>query len=335
MDSSSATRSFHRAMTEELAVAIFGATGFIGRSTSTALTSRQVHIIKISTPRLPPPSAITEDVGRYGSRLVRQVAAHLEGIAVVINASGIADATSADEDALTSANATLPGLIGQAARAAGVPRMIQVSSAAVQGRKAVLDDSVETHPFSAYSRSKAIGERQALQFGPDATVVFRPAGVHGIGRAVTHRLARIARSQLACVAAPGDANTPQALLENVGDAIAFLAVTKQTPPKIVNHPSEDITTSQLLTLLGGRHPTLLPETTARAALAAARAVGHLSTSVAAQTRRLEMLWFGQVQAASWLSAAGWTPRLDLSAWQKLGQVLGLKDALRSEHGGTQ
>lgn len=306
-------------MMDGRAVAVVGASGFIGRSVSSALTIRHVRTIPITAPRLPSRAGRSET--DWDEDLTRNLASQFEGAAAVINAAGIADATSSDAHALTAANGTLAGLVGRAATSAGVPRLIQVSSAATQGRVAVLDATEDTHPFSAYSRSKAIGEELSLLYGPSTTVVYRPAGVHGTERTITQSIARLARSRVSCVARPGDANSPQALIENVADAIAFLATTDMTPPRVVNHPSEGISTSALLTLLGGREPALLPATPARVIACAGMLATHLSPSIGARARRLEMLWFGQSQAPSWLSHAGWRPVLGLDAWRALGRAL--------------
>jgi len=313
-------------MTARRAIAVIGASGFIGRSVAAALERHQVEMVPIRAPRLPPITGGSADYLRPDSHLVRDLAARLAGVAAVVNAAGIADAAATEEPILTAANSLLPGLVGRAAKSADVTRVIHISSAAVQGRIPVLDSAEVTHPFSPYSKSKAVGESFALRHGPTTTVVYRPAGVHGIERAVTRSIARIARSRLACVAEPGDANSPQALIENVADAVAFLATTELTPPRVVHHPTEGITTTLLLKLLGGNDPAHIPAMPARSLVSAGRAAATMIPSMAAHVRRLEMLWFGQAQATSWLSQVGWRPPSGMDAWREIGRVLAEQDS---------
>ena len=220
-----------------------------------------------------------------------------------------------------AANGILPGLLASECSRYGV-RFVHVSSAAVQGRISSLDSTTEMNPFSAYSASKARGEVEALRC--DSTVIYRPPGVHGFDRKVTRTIARLARSQFTSVAGDGSANSPQALIENVGDAIAFLAVSNVTPPAIVAHPSEGVTTGGLLEDLGGRRPARVSPRLARAAVAAAFGAAQTLPSAAGHARRLEMLWFGQSQSPSWLTGEGWVPVLGRDAWRDLGRRLAIE-----------
>jgi len=107
----------------------------------------------------------------------------------------------------------------------------------------------------------------------------------------------------------------------VADAVAFLATTEAQPPAIVAHPSEGLTTASVLTFLGGRRPLEIPRTLAKAAVAVLTACGKVLPQVAANARRVEMLWFGQPQASSWLTEAGWSPPAGHDAWRELGRLL--------------
>lgn len=251
---------------------------------------------------------------------IAELARQLEGVDAVVNAAGLAEATSADVGSLTAANALLPGIIGMACGVAGVPRLVHVSSAAVQGRAETLDASSDVEPLTPYARSKTLGEH-LVRLANSGAVVYRPPGVHGRSRRVSQSMARLARSPLASVARPGSSPSPQALLRNVADAVAFLATTARQPPPIVAHPSEGLTTASLLELLGGRAPREIPRPLASGTVALLAAVGRAIPYVAANARRVEMLWFGQAQAASWLSEAGWEPPLGLEAWKALGREL--------------
>lgn len=301
-------------------VAVVGASGFVGAAVVTALVRRGCEVQAVTAPRVPAlaPDAADGVVERE-ARAVQVLASLLEGATAVVNAAGMADAGAHDSAVLNGANAGVPAVVAAAARTAGVARVVHVSSAAVQGRRRVLDESMQVEPFSPYSRSKALGELLALRHGGDAVVIYRPPGVHGAGRATTRSLAALARSRLASVARPGTDPSPQALIDNVGDAVAFLVTCQEQPPRVVIHPWEGVTTAGLMRDLGGRAPVMVPRWLARLLVRSARLLGVAHPSLAAQARRLEMLWFGQAQADSWLTAAGWTARHGRAEWQELGR----------------
>ena len=168
-----------------------------------------------------------------------------------------------------------------------------------------------------------------------SAVIYRPPGVHGPSRDVTRSLTRLASSPLSSVAAPGDGNAPQALIQDVADAIAFLALHPFDPPGVVHHPASGLTTAELLRLLGdGREPRHVPAAVARLVLGAGRAAGRLSGSAAAHVRRLEVLWCGQAQAASWLTSHGWQPSTTADDWRRLGRLARDPALLSTTHPST-
>lgn len=294
-------------------VVVLGSSGFVGAAVVAALEDRGHHVRRVHAPRI---SAGTVDEGSVTADLMDV----LSGADAVVNAAGLPDAAGGDLDALRGANSILPGLVAQAAHTGG-QRMVHISSAAVQGARSALDSGEETTPFSPYSQSKAEGEQAALSAGRGSTVIYRPPGVHGAERRLTGSIARLARSPLASVAGRGDRMTANALVTNVGDAVAFLSTTASRPPHIVHHPSEGITTAALLRALGGREPRHIPEFAARSALLMARRAARVRPPLLAHVRRMEMLWFGQEQAPSWLTEAGWTPVHGLDHWERLGRDL--------------
>lgn len=298
-------------------VALLGASGFVGSEVRLALERRGSRVISIAAPRL---STSVRDLDALGALLTEdEVASHisdlaraLQGCDVVVNAAGLATATGGGDD-LFGANSLLPGVVAQAV--APGARFVHVSSAAVQGRRKCLDETTYTEPFSPYSLSKALGEQLATRTRP-ATVLYRPTSVHGTGRRVTQSLVRVLASPAACVAAPGEDPTPQALVANVADALAFLALTAETPPGVVLHPWEGLTTSELVRVVGRREPHLVPRSLAKALVAAGNFVGRWSGAVAGVARRAEMLLFGQRQSRSWLQGR-WTPVVDRQKWKEL------------------
>lgn len=296
-------------------IAVVGATGFVGRATTDRLIERGVSVRRVTAPRLRRSPGMTAS-GTEDRTTIDFLYDSFVGCFAVVNAAGVPDSSAVNPDTVWGANSILPNLIASAARSAGA-RTIHVSSAAVQGRKETLDSSDQVDGFSLYSRSKIAGEEAARNGDPDV-VVYRPPGVHGPGRPVTRALRRLAQSPLSCVASPGTDNAPQAQIANVADAIAFLATTPSLPARVVTHPSEGITTSELLHMLGGRRPTLLPRRLARTVLSSAFVVARLAPSLMANARRLEVLWFGQKQAPSWLTEAGWSPIQGRSGWSLIG-----------------
>jgi len=311
-------------------VVVFGATGFVGRATVDELRNRGAEVKALRTPRLPPsPASQVREVLASHDTLVAEIAQELAGADAVVNAAGNPDASLRDEASLMAANALLPAVLAKAVRSAGVPRFVHVSSAVVQGAAPRLDQSSHTAAFSAYSRSKVLGELLAQELAAPATVVYRPPSVHAPDRRVSQMTARIARSYISSVARPGSSPSPQTLLQNVADAIAFLATTEGQPPAIVAHPSEGLTTASVLTLLGGRQPLEIPRTLAQALVTMLTAGGKAIPRIAANARRVEMLWFGQSQAASWLTEAGWSPPAGREAWRELGRLLAENSAGRA------
>ncbi len=298
-------------------VAVIGATGFIGRHVAQAMSARGADVVSVPAPRLTTkarslPGIRAELESPEIRSVVRRLTASLGTCDVVINAAGIADATGAG-DAVFGADALLPGVVALAAPEEA--RVIHVSSAAVQGRRPVLDESAEYSPFSDYSTAKALGEQVAHVVRP-TSVLFRPTSVQGAERRVTRQLSKIASSPLSTVAGSGMRPTPQVLVENVADAVTYVALTRETPPSVVIQPWEGLTTASLLCLLGGRAPRSLPMAVAFAFLKILFFVGRRSSKAAGIARRAEMLWLGQDQKPGWL-AGRWTAPLGPERWKEL------------------
>jgi putative NADH-flavin reductase len=313
-------------MTERKVVALVGASGFVGSAVKHHLEQVGHFVRPIKSPRL-------MTGVREVTRLIEQaqtsvhaeeIAVQLRGVDAVVNAAGNPDASSPDADALFGANALLPRIVAEASSAASVPRMIHVSSAVVQNDRPVLDESEELFPFSPYSASKVAGE-EVLRMSPvDGSSVtrYRPPSVHALSRRVTRRVAKIASSPLASVAAPGTQPSPQALLTNVAAAIGYLATCEPLPPPVVVHPWEGLTAEDVMLVLGGgRKPKRLPQALARALVTSARLAGRAIPPAASNARRVELLWLGQRQAASWLTSQGWAPPEGIEAWRELGKTV--------------
>ena len=317
-------------MTSARRIAVVGASGFVGSAVVDALRSAGHEVVTLKAPRLPS-VASGESAREFPAPLVAELQRAIEGCDALVNAAGNPDASLTDEAALAAANGVLVGVLATAAQQAEGCRFVHVSSAVVQGRARILDDAPASGGFSAYARSKVLGEELALELGPPQTVVYRPPSVHAPDRRVTRMIARIARSPLSLVAAPGTQPTPQALIENVASAIAFLATVDQPPPKLVSHPSEDLTTAGLLELLGDREPQRVPTSLARLGTWVLTVSGRFVPPLAANARRVEMILFGQAQARSWLTDAGWERPVGVEGWRALADAL----QTRREERGTR
>lgn len=281
-------------------MAVVGSTGFVGSAIVRHLEGAGISVVAVRAPRLE---------AEFGGNAVDQAAAwaalHPDAAATlaaalvsadaVVNAAGIADATSGASPALWGANAVLPRVIADRLVEHPAVRYLHVSSAAVQGSRDVLDASpppARTH--SPYAASKAAGERAVLSCGHDGTrIVYRPTSVLGTDRAMTQTLARVLRSRWLLVP---DVSVPLPITtdDHVASAVAFL-LGLDAPPPIVMHPWEGVTTASLAAALGRAEPIRqLPRPLGFAALAIVRLVARAGP-LAGHARRVELLWEGQRQ----------------------------------------
>lgn len=86
----------------------------------------------------------------------------------VINAAG---SVTGDAAALDAANIRLPLTIARAAKKAGVPKMVQVSSFAILGTAEHIDERTPERPVSAYGCSKGEGDREIQKLAGDGFAV--------------------------------------------------------------------------------------------------------------------------------------------------------------------
>jgi nucleoside-diphosphate-sugar epimerase len=305
-------------------VAVVGATGFVGSAVVGACRAAGHEVRPVRAPRLRSDSLSATELGKEAHAALEdlpQIRDAVQSVDVLVNAAGVADALSRDTSRLYGPNALLPVVLAVASRDANLRQFIHVSSAAVQGRRVVLDESSTRRPFSPYSQSKALAE-ETLEAVGGATVIYRATSVHGVSRRVTRQLVSFASSAWSSVAGDGSNPTPQVLVNAVGSAVAHL-VAADAPPRIVMHPWEGITTSNLLLWLSGRRPNRIPATLARGVVDTAMSAGRFHGTAAGVARRLEMLWCGQQQADSWLTAAGWESPVGPSDWESLGRTMRL------------
>jgi UDP-N-acetylmuramyl pentapeptide phosphotransferase/UDP-N-acetylglucosamine-1-phosphate transferase/nucleoside-diphosphate-sugar epimerase len=292
--------------------AVIGATGFIGGSLVEELRARGLDVVELSAPRLALPSAATsaDILSRVAAEddVVDALGRSLRDVDVVVNAAGLAAPDSSDSPELYGANALLPAVVAASGARAGVRRLVHLSSAAVQGRRAVLDESSETSPFSPYSRSKALGESALLAHAaagaPLEIVVVRATSVQGPTRSTTRQLQRLARSPLASVASPGTLPTVVSSVRGLVSFVARVGAHPQAVPLIVLQPWEGLSTAETLRLAGGKDPVVLPAALCRALVAIGYTVARVLPPLNGMVRRVELMWLGQAQDARWAASVG-------------------------------
>lgn len=250
--------------------------------------------------------------------------AGLAGSDVIVNAAGVAEPASRDLPRLVSGNAALPAALASLARDLGVPRIVHLSTSAVQGHRPVLDETDERQPTSPYSWSKTLAEELLLENDlgtPAQVVIYRPTSVQGRDRRITGQLVALARRRILPLSRGGDVPLPVALVQNVGAAAVHLA-TAAAAPRIALHPWEGMTARDLLAAFGGRAARFdLPPAAARPTVALLRAAGRYSSHSLSWSTRLGLLWMGQRQDAKALVESGFVCPVGRAGYAELGRLV--------------
>ncbi|WP_237687159.1 NAD-dependent epimerase/dehydratase family protein [Arthrobacter sunyaminii] len=293
--------------------AVLGSSGFIGSAVCESLRAAGLTVRAVAAPRLESAAEDAAGLLEEASALAAvrtELANAFAGADVIINAAGLATPGGTDSPALRGANALLPLVVADAADAAGVRRFVHLSSAAVQGHRPFLDETSYVQPFSAYSRSKALGERglAARSAGACGVVTIRATSVQGPQRPTTVSLARLAASPLATVAGEGTAPSPVSSVDSLVQFIRTVGLHAGRVPAVVLQPWEHATVAGVLEAAGGRKPLRLPQWLCRSALWSGYRLSALAGErLHGPLRRLEMMWFGQRQVPGWAEASGNVP----------------------------
>ncbi|MBG6223595.1 nucleoside-diphosphate-sugar epimerase [Arthrobacter sp. CAN_A2] len=291
---------------------VLGGSGFVGSAVLRALDAAGIDAHALPAPRLATtadaPAALLDAADAADTAGLE---AAIAGYDVVVNAAGLATPSATDGADLLGANALLPAVVARAASAAGARRLIHLSSAAVQGRTPMLDETETVRPFSAYSRSKALGEQTlALAAAREqslSVVTVRATSVQGEGRPTTAALARLARSPLASVASPGNARSPITSVDSLAELVLALGRHRGALPARVLQPWEGLTVRTVLEAAGGQ-PRALPAALCRAAVRGGYMVSSLMRGrLDGHVRRVELMWFGQDQVSGWAADQGLVP----------------------------
>lgn len=281
--------------------AVVGASGFVGSALVDQLRLFGHSVIEIKAPRLTSAAsgfaATPPELDELEST-ISDLRDRLSESDIVVNAAGMALPGARPSIELTGANALLPVVLLEAAKRAEVARFIQLSSAAVQGNIKQLDSTETVCPFSPYSESKALGERWLRHVTLSSTecVIVRATSVQGPNRSTTTRLRRFARSPFSSVASPPDQPSPVSSINGLINCLIKTGQAQQLPP-IVLQPWEGGTVASILELAGdGKRPVVLPRWMCRSLIALGYAATRaLRGKFAGAVRRIELMWFGQVQ----------------------------------------
>lgn len=304
---------------------VIGATGFVGRAVIDKALSEghHVHSTRIRVEAGPGVDSPVNDWPKHFSETYKALVQAFADAEVVINAAGVADPNAPASAELTAANVVLPVLAAQAARERGIPRLVHVSSAAVQGRQDPLDEEAAWRPFSPYSQSKADAEKLLLRMHENYKqnlVIYRATSVHGPDRPLTKRFAAAARQRFVPVCLRGAVPLPVALWRNLGGGIVHAASASDVKG-IVCQPSEGVTAAELWRAFNPDVRLVsLPLAATKAGLAAFRGLGRVKPSLEANIRRLELLLLGQHIEATKLVHSGYRPTAGPEAWRELGHI---------------
>ncbi|MCA0302870.1 MAG: complex I NDUFA9 subunit family protein [Proteobacteria bacterium] len=203
-------------------VTVFGGSGFVGRAIVRALAP-QGYQIRVACRRveLAEPIRTAGDVGqvvamRTNLRMPQSVAAAVAGSQAVINAAGIP--FQRGRQRYQAVHVEGARAIAEAARAAGVARLVHVSGLGA-------DDRSSRNPFI---RSKVDAEDAIIAGFPDATIL-RPSVVFGPGDAVFNRMAKIAAmAPFLPVIGSGTAKVQPVYAGDVGAAAAAVLARPDT-----------------------------------------------------------------------------------------------------------
>ncbi len=172
-------------------VLVTGGAGFVGSHLVDALLARGERVRVLVRPTTDrrflagkDVAFVEGDVGDESAAGEAELARAVGGAGLVVHAAGITHARRGEDFGRVNARGT--GRVARAAVAAGVPRLLYVSSQAAGGPSPpgrARDESDPDAPLSAYGVSKKAGEeaaREALSAtGPTALVIVRPPAVYG------------------------------------------------------------------------------------------------------------------------------------------------------------
>ena len=159
-------------------VLLTGATGFVGRATAQALTASGFRL-RTAGRRSPVGAEDHVSIPDLAERVDWSLA--LDGVDVVVHLAALAHA-SARAELIEAVNVQAPIRLAAAAKAAGVQRLVFVSSVKAVGEDsgaAVWTEDQPATPSSVYGRAKRAAELALQDAAGIETIILRPPLVHG------------------------------------------------------------------------------------------------------------------------------------------------------------
>lgn len=299
-------------------VLVTGASGFVGTHVLQALAASGASVrAAVRTPAVVVPGVDCVPVGDLadGGDWTRALA----GVDAVVHAAARVHATGAaarDESAFRAVNVVATERLARACAAAGVRRLVFVSSVKVNGeataeRPFTADDAPQ--PDDAYGRSKLAAERVLARVAADTgleVAIVRPPLVYGPG--VGANFARLMRAVARGVPLPlGGVHNRRSLVSawNLADFVALLVRAPQAAGKVwLISDRDDLSTAELVRRLAramDRPARLLP-----VPVGLLRAVAGLAGRGAEVRRLVDSL---QVDATPAVRELDWRPVVDVDA----------------------
>jgi nucleoside-diphosphate-sugar epimerase len=243
-------------------VLITGGSGFVGGALCAALAAAGQHTIRVALRRAGPmPSGAAESivVGDVGAATDWSVA--LEGVEVVVHAAALAhevSATGPDAEAYLETNARGSRRLAESAAAAGVRRLLYLSTIKVNGETSAGGGFSPTDtpcPQGAYATSKWLGEQSVTDIAARSrlqAVIVRAPLVYGPGvRANFLRLLDwVERGRLIPLGAVRNRRSLVGIW-NLCDLLLRLLVDPQAPGRVwMVSDGDDRSTPELVQLIG-------------------------------------------------------------------------------------
>jgi len=172
--------------TSLLRIGVTGANGFVGQAVCQQLQRQGYTVVALSRSRPGVTGVLWREVGHIDGQT--QWASALTGLHAVVHCAGHAHQMGAEADTDTYFRVNTDGTyaLASAAHAAGVKRLVFVSSVKALGEATPMDTpwhaQSEPHPVDAYGRSKWAAEQALANWREQIeVVVVRPPLVYGPG----------------------------------------------------------------------------------------------------------------------------------------------------------
>lgn len=294
--------SWHVTGAADSAVALVGASGFLGQAVARELAARGTPARLIGRSR---------DNGAAAAALALEQA--LAGCSVVINCAGRAHVSDKESPDLASArfhavNRDLAEELGQAARAAGAARFVHVSSVAALASASapgtVIGDTATPAPSNLYGQSKLAGDGRVLALATAGfhPIVLRPPAIYGPGaKGWFPAFLRAARAGVPLPLASVANRRSFAFVGNVASAIVHAGLSSKATGAFILTDSPPMSTAEFYALAlhaAGRPRRVFPFPPAMLTPLVRLALGERTDS---------LLGDAAFDGSGFETATGWTP----------------------------